>query len=471
MSTATDIGSWRRALVYGLGLSGTAAARLLRSRGVEVLGVDRRVADEIDLEASGAGQLAGDPGFAMALGSEPAELPEGLDGIVVSPGVPLDRPLLETARERGVPILAEVEMAYRMLEGTLIGITGSNGKSTTTALTGELLEAAGREVEVCGNIGVPLASCVDGPPGRIFVTELSSFQLEATSTLRPRAAAWLNLSPDHLDRHADIEVYADAKSALFANQEDEDVAVLNADDPHVAAVATRARRRFFSRRQRVADGCYLDGTSVIEVSPEDGSVELFSRHDLRLPGLHNLENAMAAALLARAMGVEVESLRLGMGRVRGLPHRLQLVGELAGVAWYDDSKGTNVDATRRSLEGFRDGSVLIILGGRTKGADLGSLVEMVERKARRAYYIGESAGEFERLLRDVVTGSVVETLPAAVEAAAVEARSGEAVVLSPACASFDQYVDFRQRGRHFQRLVAELESDSESLAERGGGVG
>ncbi len=471
MTTSTDIGSWRRALVYGLGLSGTAAARLLRSRGVEVLGVDRRGAAELDLEGSGADQLAGDPGLAMALGAEPSELPERLDAVVVSPGVPLDRPLIDAARRRGVPVIAEVELAFRLLDGPLVGITGSNGKSTTTALTGELLEAAGREVEVCGNIGLPLSSCVDGPPGRIFVTELSSFQLESVSTLRPRAAAWLNLSPDHLDRHPDIELYAGAKATLFAQQEGDDVAVLNADDPHVAAVATRARRRFFSRRQRVADGCYLDGTRVMEVSPETEAVELFSRQDLRLPGLHNLENAMAAALLARAMGVEVESLRVGLEHFRGLPHRLQLVAERDGVAWYDDSKGTNMDATRRSLEGFRDGSVLIILGGRNKGADPGSLAGMVERKVRHAYYIGESAEEFERALGEIVPGTVVETLPAAVADAASRARPGEAVVLSPACASFDQYADFRERGRHFQSLVAQIESDAATAAGRGGGVG
>jgi UDP-N-acetylmuramoylalanine--D-glutamate ligase len=196
---------------------------------------------------------------------------------------------------------------------------------------------------------------------------------------------------------------------------------------------------------------------VLEVSPGGEPVELFSRTDLRLPGLHNLENAMAAALLARAMGAGVAGLRAGMGRFRGLPHRLQLVSERRGVAWYDDSKGTNVDATRRSLEGFRDGSVLLILGGRNKGADLAGLREMVSRKVRRAYYIGEAAAELETALSGAVEGVVHEALPGAVAAAASAARSGEAVVLSPACASFDQYTDFRERGRHFQSLVGGLD--------------
>jgi UDP-N-acetylmuramoylalanine--D-glutamate ligase len=469
------VGGWSRALVYGLGLSGLAAARLLRSRGIAVLGVDRRGPQALDLEGEAAGPLAADPGVTLALGSEPEQLPEGIDGVVVSPGVPLDRPLLAAARRRGLPILAEVELAWRFLDGPLVGVTGSNGKSTTTALTGELLEADGRRVEVCGNIGVPLSSRVDGEPGRIFVTELSSFQLESISTLKPRAAAWLNLSPDHLDRHADLERYARAKSALFAAQDEDDVAVLNADDPYVAAAATRARRRLFSRRRRVEDGCYVDGDRVVEVSPGREAVELFSRQDLRLPGLHNLENAMAAALLARAMGAGVDSLRSGLERFRGLPHRLQPVAEREGVVWYDDSKGTNVDATRRSLEGFRDGSVLLILGGRNKGADLGGLREMVGRKARLAYFIGEAAEELQAALAGAVAGTIVGDLPRAVAAAAAEARPGEAVVLSPACASFDQYTDFRARGRHFQSLVGELGSGRAlppgGAVGKGGGVG
>lgn len=455
MSATLDIAGWRRALVYGLGLSGMAAAKLLRSRGVEVVGVDRRLASELDLQG-----LVDDPGVALLLGSEPGELTVEVDGAVVSPGVPLDRPLLEELRQRGLPVLAEVELAFRFIDGPLVGITGSNGKSTTTALTGALLGGEEHGVEVCGNIGVPLSSCVEGPPGRIFVTELSSFQLEAISTLRPRAAAWLNLSPDHLDRHADLEIYARAKAALFARQEPEDVAVLNADDPYVAAVATRARRRFFSRRQRVSDGCFLEGGRVFEITPESSPVELFSRQDLRLPGEHNLENAMAAALLARAMGASVEPLRRRLERFRGLPHRLQLVAERGGVAWYDDSKGTNIGATLRSLEGFREGSVLLILGGRNKGGEPLELREMVQQKVRRLFYVGESAAEFERALGDVTPGTLAGTLPNAVSAAAAEARAGEAVVLSPACASFDQYEDFHRRGEHFQSLVGALEEKS-----------
>ena len=454
MSPASDILGWRRAMVYGLGLSGRAAAKLLLDRGVPVVAVDRLRQSELPLNG-----LAGLQGFDTILGSEPRSLPANVDGVVVSPGVPPDRPLLLAARERGVPVIAEVELAYRFLDGTVIGVTGSNGKSTTTALAGELLRACDFPVEVCGNIGVPLTSVVDGDPGRVFVTELSSFQLEATELFRPRAAAWLNLSSDHLDRHVDMASYAGAKRALFANQTADDVAVLNAEDTWVASLQTPARRRFFSSRGPVEDGCYLHGDHVFEVAPGEESVELFSRADLELRGLHNLENAMAAALLARAMGAELDCLREAIGEFIGLPHRLQRIAEISGVAWYDDSKGTNTDAVQRSLEEFPDHSVHLILGGRNKGADLGDLESMVERKARHLYFIGEAAVEFEKALGNVAPGSVEGTLAAAVATAARLARPGEAVLLSPGCASFDQYADFCQRGRHFQTLVAELGAD------------
>ena len=266
---------WRRALVYGLGLSGKAAARLLLARGVEVVGVDARPAAALDL-----GDLAAEARLVVHAGEEPAELPAGLDGVVVSPGVPMDRPLLAAARRRGLPVIAEVELAFPFLNGPVVAITGSNGKSTTTALTGALLRAAGRRVEVCGNIGEPLAGVVEGPPGRVFVVELSSFQIEGVATFRPQAAALLNLSGDHLDRYGGMAAYAAAKKRLFATQGSDDVAVLNADDPATLELATAARRRLFSRRRRVEDGCWLDGDRVVESVPgaDRKSTRLNSSH-------------------------------------------------------------------------------------------------------------------------------------------------------------------------------------------------
>ncbi len=459
MRTPWSESDWNRVLVYGLGASGLAATLLLRARDVSVVAVDRRAGDDLDLE-----RLAGDPGVELLLGGDPQALPGACDGVVVSPGVPPDRPLLADARQLGVPVISEVELAFPFLNGPAVGITGSNGKSTTTALAGAALRAAGRRVEVCGNIGVPLASCVDGEAGRIFVVELSSFQLESVDTFRPRAAALLNLSADHLDRHHDLDTYRAAKERIFARQAGDDVAVLNADDPQVAAIGARARRRFFSRLRRVEDGCYIDGERVIETTPGGEPVELFRTGDLQLVGQHNLENAMAAALLARAMGADTDAVRAGLAGFPGLPHRLERVATLGGVAWYNDSKGTNVDATLRSLEGFADGSIHLILGGRHKGGDPSVLAGAVAAKARRVYLIGEAAGIFERALGAAIECERSGDLERAVRAAHVRARPGEVVLLSPACASFDQYENFVRRGEHFTALVVGLGSG----AARGG---
>jgi UDP-N-acetylmuramoylalanine--D-glutamate ligase len=377
----------------------------------------------------------------------------GIDAVVVSPGVPLDRPILEDARRRSVPIpvIAEVELAFPLLNGPVVAITGSNGKSTTTAMTGEMVRAAGLSVEVCGNIGEPLADKVDGPPGRVFVVELSSFQIEGIDTFKPRAAALLNLSEDHLDRYGTMEAYGAAKKRLFRDMDPDGVAVLNADDPEASEVETRARRRFFSRLGPVQDGCWADPEGRVVEMPE--GTELFHAEDVPLAGVQNLENAMAAALLARAVGVEPEAIRTALHGFRGLPHRLQKVGERGGVFFYDDSKGTNPGATMKAIEGFADGTVHLILGGRNKDADLAALTPMVRRKARRAYLIGESAAELEQALSGAVPYEMSGTMENAVQSAAAQARPGEAVVLSPACASFDQFRNFVHRGQVFQELV------------------
>ncbi len=440
---------WSRVLVYGLGLSGRAAAAFLRRRGVEVIGVDARPAEQLEL-----GPLAADPGVQVLAGGEPAALPGEVDGVVLSPGVPADRPLLVQARERGVPVIAEVELAFPFLDGPVVGITGSNGKSTTTAMTGHLLRHAGIATEVCGNIGLPLTEVADGEPGRTFVVELSSFQLETTVTFRPRAAALLNLSPDHLDRYADMAAYAAAKQRIFLRQGEEDVAVLNADDPAVAALRVPSHRRCFSRRPEVVDGCAFLGDAVVEAG---SGRELFRAADVPLPGPHHLENAMAASLLAMAAGAPAETLASGLRGFKGLPHRTEPVGEVGGVRFFDDSKGTNVGATAKALEGFADGSVHLILGGRGKGTGLGDeLVALVRKKARRVYLIGEEAERFGRELNGVVPFHRSERLEVAVREAAAAAQAGETVLLSPACASFDQFRNYHHRGEVFQQLVRDL---------------
>ena len=443
MKAPWGTGRLERVLVYGLGLSGGAAARLLLARGAAVMAVDDKPVDAGDLD-----------GRIELLATGTVELPAGVDAVVVSPGVPLGRPLLADARRRGVPVIAEVELAFPFLKGPVVAITGSNGKSTTTALTGAMLRAAGFTAEVCGNIGEPLADKVAGPPGRVFVVELSSFQIESIVTFKPRVAALLNLSQDHLDRYPSMTEYGAAKKRLFRDMGPDDFAVLNADDPLASRVATRARQRFFSRLARVEDGCYVgaDGR-VIEVDPGMPDLELFHAADVPLAGVQNLENAMAAALLARAAAADADEIRAALRDFKGLPHRLQKVGERAGVVFYDDSKGTNPGATLKAIEGFADGTVHLILGGRNKDADLAELTPMVRRKARRAYLIGEAARDFERTLSGAVPYEVSETLDRAVRSAAGQARTGEAVVLSPACASFDQFRNFVHRGQVFQELV------------------
>ncbi|HJX27856.1 MAG TPA: UDP-N-acetylmuramoyl-L-alanine--D-glutamate ligase, partial [Thermoanaerobaculia bacterium] len=368
-----------------------------------------------------------------------------------------DRPLLEDARRQRVPVIAEVELAYPLVQEPIVAITGSNGKSTTTALTGAMVRAAGIPVEVCGNIGVPLIGLVDGAPGRVFVVELSSFQIEGIVTFKPRAAALLNISEDHLDRYGSLEAYVAAKKRLFRDMDPEGIAVLNADDPEAADAETPARKRWFSRRGPVRDGCWAtpDGR-VVEVTPGDPDIELFHASDVPLAGVQNLENAMAAALLARAIGAEPQEICRGLQGFEGLPHRMQRVGERGGVVFYDDSKGTNPGAVLKSLEGFVDGSVHLILGGRNKDADLSVLTPLVAQKARRAYLIGESADEFAAALGGQVPQERSGTLDRAVRSAAGQARPGESVVLSPACASFDQFRNFVHRGEVFQSLVREI---------------
>lgn len=447
-------GRLERVYVLGLGLSGAAAARLLRSRGAEVVASDRRSAAELGID-----DLVADPGATLELETAAPELPSGVDAVVTSPGVPLSHPLLAAARAAGVPVVAEVELAFAFLAGSaakIVGITGSNGKSTTTAMTGHLLAGAGFAVEVCGNIGKPLAAVVDGPPGRTFVVELSSFQLETIDRFRPDAAALLNLSPDHLDRHGDLAGYLAAKQRIFRNQTAADVAVLNADEPEVAATVTRAERRYFSSTTAVADGCARRGDEVVERTGGADAARLFGVADVPLPGPHNLENAMAAALLARAAGAEAAAIPAALRTFRGLPHRVERVAEVGGVPYFDDSKGTNVAATARSLEGFADGSVHLILGGRNKGADFAYLAPIVARKAKRIYLIGESAAALERALGARVPFERSETLARAVEAASSFARPGEVVLLSPACASFDQFRDYVDRGEQFARRARAL---------------
>lgn len=442
------------ALVLGLGLSGVAAVHLLRAGGTAVVGVDRRSRLDLDL-----GGIDRDPGVDLMLGAEPAAPPEATELVVTSPGVPFDHPLLVAARARGIEVIGELELGFRHLpaDSRLVAITGSNGKSTTTALAGHLLAADGRAVEVCGNIGRPLSACALGAAGRTFVVEVSSFQLETVSTFHAHAAAVLNLSPDHLDRHHDMATYAATKGRIFATQAADDCAITNADDPWVCDLPSRARHRRFSLSAPVTDGCWRRGDELIEVDGDTSSV-LCATSQIPLPGEHNLENVMAAALLARALGVGADAIARALPSFRGLPHRLELVAEVGGVRFVDDSKATNVASAVRGIAGFPNTRLHVILGGRPKtGDDVGHLARVLEAHATSVWLIGEATPSFATALEGSrLPVTAASTLDRAVAAAAANAKAGDVVLLAPAAASYDQYRNYVERGLHFRSLAQAL---------------
>lgn len=449
MSTVSDIRSWSSVLVYGLGVSGRAAAELARARGQRVIVVD----DDPQLDL-------GDLEARVETADDHSELPDSVDGVVVSPGVPPTAPLLAHAADRAVPVVSEVEFAFQWSDsGTFVGVTGSNGKSTTTALTGDILTLDGRSVAVCGNFGTALSSAIDSGADT-YVVELSSFQLERIDRFRPHVAAWLNLSADHLDRHGTLIAYAEAKAAIFRNQTADDFAVLNQDDPVVSTTPVAASALTFSTRRPAAKGCYLERDTVIETG-SNGSEVLFSVEDLTLPGQHNLQNAMAAGLIGRSMGASRETVRSAIRAFRGLPHRMELVAEIDGVRFYNDSKGTNPAASARSLAAFPEQGVHLIGGGRAKRTGWDELVNAARGRLRRVYGVGEAGAELVDALAPEAPGQDYGDLATAVQAAAAAAVEGEIVLLSPACASFDQYDDFAARGEHFRAVVRDLkEGDS-----------
>jgi UDP-N-acetylmuramoylalanine--D-glutamate ligase len=409
-------------LVLGLARSGEAAALALARRGVRVVGVDRD--EELD-----AGRLR-DHGVEVVLGAEDPALVDDVDLLVKSPGIPSEVPLVAAARARGVTVWSEVELGFRLLGNPLLAVTGTNGKTTTSELLGEIFRTAGRPVAVAGNVGRPLTG-LDGvvPADAWIVCELSSFQLEDVDELRPRVAVLLNLTPDHLDRHGDLESYRAAKLRLFANQGPDDVAVVPRG---FGPVPGEARRVEFA-----AD-------DPLPAEP-------------RIPGGHNRENAAAATAAARAAGIDDDSIGAGLASFAGVPHRLELVRELGGVRWINDSKATNPEAAERALAAYPPG-LRVILGGSRKDTPFGGLaVRAREAGVSRAYLIGEAADEIaEALAREGVRFRHSVDLDRAVADAAGEAEPGDVVLLSPACASYDQFESFEERGARFRQLVEAL---------------
>ena len=436
-------------LVVGLARSGQAAARLLASRSASVVGCDSGTPD-------GAEGLR-DAGVEVHLDTDGVALLERVRCLVKSPGVPREAPVVQAAAQRALPVLGELELGWRLLDNTFVAVTGTNGKTTVTELVGHVWRTAGRPVAVAGNVGTPLATLVGDLSEEVTVAcECSSFQLEDADAFAPECAVLLNVTPDHLDRHPDFEDYTRAKLRVFTHQGNDDVAVFNGSEPVLAGrdLPGCARRVPFCRG---ADpDCEV---SLNEGAIFVGSEALIQASELPLLGPHNADNAMAVTAAATAMGIDREAIREALGTFPGVPHRLERVAETDGVLYVNDSKATNVAAAAAALRSF-DGGVRAIMGGSRKGGDFAGLIAPVAEHCLACYLIGEAAESLERDL-EPVRGSSVELhrsgdLARAVREASAAASAGEVVLLAPACASFDAYRDFEERGEHFRALVEEL---------------
>jgi UDP-N-acetylmuramoylalanine--D-glutamate ligase len=450
--------SGKRVLVVGLARTGVVVSLFAAAYGATVTATDLR--PEMQLGAIVEKLRAA--GVKLELGGHtPVRFIEH-DLIVVSPGVPANLPALETARARGIPVWSEIELAWRFLRGKLVAITGSNGKTTTTSLVAHILKTAGIPTLVGGNIGVPLLSLVEyTDDASVTVAEVSSFQLEGIEAFRPEVGVLLNLTPDHLDRHASFEEYAAAKMRMFENQLERDSAVLNADDPEVTKrTPRRAHSYWFSRQKRVAEGIFMQDQQIIFRRDGD-EIPLARRDEITLRGGHNLENVLAACGAAYLAGADPASIALGVKSFRGVEHRLEFVARVDGVDYYNDSKATNVDAAQKAIEAFSN-RLIVILGGKDKGSPYVPLRELLERRARLVILIGAAAEKIAGDLGDAVPIERAGSLDRAVELAREHALPGDVVLLAPACSSFDQFENFEHRGRVFKELVAKLENDSAS---------
>ncbi len=455
-------------LVVGAARSGIAAASFLLERGARVVLTDTKSADQLGPALDPLKKSAGVSGaLSFELGGHRRESFGSCDFVVVSPGVPLALPFFDESRRRGIPVLAEVELAFRHLKGRVLGITGSNGKTTTTVLTAELLTGAGLKAHAAGNLGIPLISfAASSTPDEIYATELSSFQLEGIADFRPSAGAVLNLTPDHMDRYGSFEKYIAAKERLFMNQTTADFAVLNADDERTAAMALRIPSNpvLFSRRSAPPRGLFLRGGRVLS-SLGGAEHELFGVEAIGLRGAHNVENVLAACALALLAGAAPESLREAIRAFKGVEHRLEWVAEIEGVQYFNDSKATNVDATIKSIEAF-PGGIHLIAGGRDKAGDFTVLRTLVQKRVKQVIVIGEAAGKVREALKGSAEISEARNMREAVLLGRGRAVPGDVVLLAPACASFDMFDNFEHRGRVFKEIVLSLKSDRSDRSDR-----
>ncbi|WP_018085517.1 UDP-N-acetylmuramoyl-L-alanine--D-glutamate ligase [Desulfurispora thermophila] len=442
-------------LVIGAGRSGQAAARFLLRHGAMVTLADKN----IQPPGPPALQELQQKGARLVLGAYPPVAGSDFTLVVTSPGVPLSEPPLQEAQQSGLPLWGELELAWQVTGAPVVAVTGTNGKTTTTTLLGEMSRAAGYRTLVAGNIGLPLVDEVENyGPGDLIVAEVSSFQLETIHTFRPRVGLVLNLTPDHLDRHGSMENYAAAKARITMNQGPEDFLVLNYDDPWTRAMAgnTRARVIFFSRRHNLEQGVFVQDGRMVAALP-GGRQEIMPVSQIRLPGLHNLENALAAVAAMLALGVPAGTLAGVLRTFPGVPHRLESVAEINGVLYVNDSKGTNPDASSKAVAAY-DRPLVLILGGRNKGNDFVPLLQQAAPKLRALVVVGECRREIIQAARTVGIDPVYEAgdYRQVVELARRAAQPGDVVLLSPACASWDMFRNFEERGECFKQLVRDL---------------
>lgn len=449
----TETFKGRKVIVIGLARSGIAAAEKLKESGAEVLAVDSNDNEELQKTAA---ELALKK-IATRLGPHRLSDLDGRDLVIVSPGVPKSSPVLIEAYRRNLAVWSEIELASQFIVNPVIGVSGTNGKTTVTTLIGELLRAGNKEVVVSGNIGYPLtASLKDGMPEIIYVVELSSFQLENIESFHPWAAVLLNITEDHLDWHPDFADYIRAKTRLFDNQTEDDYAILNLDDQVVRSLVDKVKAHLVptSKFSRQDGGLYLENGWI--VSEFKGKENIVQIADLKIKGEHNIDNVMASIAAAQIAGVPVETIRKVLAGFRGLKHRIQFVAEINGVSFYNDSKATNPDATTKALTAFIQ-PIILLAGGRNKKNNFTGLAREIEKKVKAVVLFGEAAEEIRSALSDEKVEIIqVATLPEAVEEAAKAASTGDVVLLSPACASFDQFRDYEERGNVFITSVERL---------------
>jgi UDP-N-acetylmuramoylalanine--D-glutamate ligase len=447
----------KKVLVVGLGKSGMAAALFLRHHGAKVTVSDVRSAEQLAKEIPALLE----EGIMVEAGGHGLLTFRRQDLIVVSPGVPLDTPELAQSQVLGLPVIGELELAARFLKGKMLAVTGSNGKTTTTTLLGEILAAGGLSTLVGGNIGVPVITLIESSTDESWsVLEVSSFQLESTDEFHPAISVILNITPDHLDRYATFEDYARAKERIFAAQTAEDCLVLNADNARAAQAASRAAARiyWFSAKHPVAQGAWVEDGNVVYRPVEGAATEkIMPLRGIHLKGAHNVENVLAAVVAARQAGVPTEAVRRAIEKFKAVEHRLEYVVTRNGVEFYNDSKATNVDATAKAVASF-PGGIHLILGGKDKGFPYTVLAPLVHERVRAVYTIGVAAPKIESDLYGVVPIHHCETLAKAVAAASAAAQPGEVVLFAPACSSYDQFDNYEQRGRVFKQLVKDLQS-------------